>query len=133
MSTASKVIKNTGFLYVRMAATFIVSLWTTRIILNALGAENFGIYNVVGGTIALLGFLNAALASSTQRFLNVDEGRNDLENQRVTFNCSFILHLFLGLLLGVLLIALGVVFLTEYLTYRPEERQQQNSYLSLLQ
>ena len=51
MSTASRVIKNTGFLYARMIATLLVSLWTTRVILNALGDINFGIYNVVGGTI----------------------------------------------------------------------------------
>lgn len=110
MSTASRVIKNTGFLYVRMIATLFVSLWTTRIILDALGDINFGIYNVVGGTIALLGFLNAALATSTQRFLNVDEGKNDLENQRVTFNCSFFLHLGLGILLGILFLLSGVIF-----------------------
>lgn len=102
-----------------MAATFFVSLWTTRIILNALGADNFGIYNVVGGAIALLGFLNAALATSTQRFLNVGEGKNDLENQRVTFNCSFILHLVLGLTLGVLLIGLGFIFFNGVLDIPP--------------
>lgn len=130
MSTASRVIKNTGFLYARMIATLLVSLWTTRVILNALGDINFGIYNVVGGTIALLGFLNAALATSTQRFLNVDEGKKDLENQRITFNCSFVLHIGLGLLLGILFVLLGLIFFNGVLDI-PEGREHAAKFVYL--
>lgn len=110
MSTSSRVVKNTGFLYFRMVVTMIISLWTTRIILNALGAENFGIYNVVGGAIALLGFLNAAMAGATQRFLNVGEGNNSILKQTEVFNSAIFLHLIIGISSGLLLIVAGFIF-----------------------
>ena len=68
MSTATRVIKNTGYLYAKMGITMFISLYTTRLILNSLGASDFGIFNIVGGAIAMLGFLNAAMASATRRF-----------------------------------------------------------------
>lgn len=110
MSTSSRVIKNTGFLYLRMGITIVVSLWTTRIILNALGTDDFGIYNVVGGAISLLAFVNAALASATQRFLNIAEGHNDLNELRTIFNCAVGLHALAGIVFGLLLAVSGIVF-----------------------
>ena len=74
MSTSSRVIKNTGYLYVKMGVTIIVSLYTTRLILASLGASDFGIFNVVGGAIAMLGFFNSTLANATQRFMSYAEG-----------------------------------------------------------
>jgi O-antigen/teichoic acid export membrane protein len=68
-STANRIIKNTGFLYIKMGITMFISLYTTRLILNSLGATDFGIFNIIGGSIAMLGFLNAAMASATQRFI----------------------------------------------------------------
>lgn len=73
-STANRVIKNTGFLYAKMGITMFISLYTTRIILNSLGASDFGIFNIVGGVIFMLGFLNAALLSATQDFMSDSEG-----------------------------------------------------------
>ena len=64
------VIKNTLVLYVRMFITMGVSLYTSRLVLNALGVVDFGIYNVVGGVVGMFGFLNVSMASSTQLFLN---------------------------------------------------------------
>ncbi len=87
-----------------------ISLWTTRIILNALGEDNFGIYSVIGGAIALLGFLNAAMASSTQRFLNVGEGENDITKQKITFNSAIVVHLILGILFAVILLVAFLFF-----------------------
>lgn len=69
------VIKNTLVLYVRMFITMGVSLYTSRLVLNALGVVDFGIYNVVGGVVGMFGFLNVAMASSTQRFLNYELGK----------------------------------------------------------
>lgn len=74
MSTANRVIKNMAWLYAKMAITMFVSLYTTRLILNGLGASDFGIFNIVGGAIAMLGFLNTAMASATQRFMSYAEG-----------------------------------------------------------
>lgn len=83
-STANRVIKNTGYLYAKMGITMFVSLYTTRLILNSLGASDFGIFNIVGGAIAMLGFLNAAMANATQRFMSYSEGEGDRENRRAS-------------------------------------------------
>ena len=56
-----------------------ISLYTTRLVLNSLGAADFGIFNIVGGAIAMLGFLNASMASATQRFMSYSEGEGDKE------------------------------------------------------
>ena len=76
-NTANRIIKNTGFLYARMGITMFISLYTTRIILDSLGPSDFGIFNIIGGSIAMLGFLNASLASATQRFLSFTEEEDD--------------------------------------------------------
>ena len=89
-----------------MGITSILSLVTTRLILNSLGQADFGIYNVVGGAIAMLGFINAAMASTTQRFLNYSEGEGDPEKQRSVFNVSIILHSGIAALM-VLILALA--------------------------
>ena len=103
MSTAKRVIKNTGFLYVKMCITIFVSLYTTRLVLASLGAADFGIFNVVGGAIGLLGFLNSTLANATQRFLSYAEGAGVLDNKKKIFNISISLHLIIGIATVVLL------------------------------
>lgn len=106
MSTSTRVLKNTGYLYMKMAITLFVSLYTTRLILNALGASDFGIFNVVGGAIAMLGFLNQAMASATQRFMSFAEGEGKYEKKKIIFNISMILHIMIAfVVLIVLLIA----------------------------
>ena len=104
MSTSSRVIKNTSYLYIKMGITIIVSLYSTRIVLASLGASDFGIFNVVGGAIAMLGFLNSTLAHATQRFMSYAEGEGDLERKRSVFNVSVVLHLFIALVTVVLLL-----------------------------
>lgn len=109
-STANRVIKNTGYLYAKMGITVFVSLYTTRLILNSLGASDFGIFNIVGGAIAMLGFLNAAMASATQRFMSYSEGEGDKEKQKSIFNVSLILHLGISLVVGIVLFIAGYFF-----------------------
>ena len=108
--TANRVIKNTGYLYAKMAITMFVSLYTTRLILNSLGASDFGIYNIVGGVISMLGFLNAAMASSTQRFMNYAEGEGNNDKKIVIFNISIVLHVLVAAIVGVMLLISGVLF-----------------------
>ena len=119
--TASRVAINTGYLYARMGITMFVSLYTTRLVLNALGESDFGIFTIVGGTIALLGFFNASLSSSTQRFMSYAEGEGDLEKKKFIFNISTILHFTLGLIVALILIAAGFVFFNGLLNI-PKER-----------
>ena len=70
MSTTTRVIKNTGFLYVKMGITVFISLYTTRLILASLGASDFGVFNIVGGAITMLGLLKSTMANATQRFMS---------------------------------------------------------------
>lgn len=120
MSTANRVIKNTGFLYVKMGITMFISLYTTRLILNALGASDFGIFNIVGGAIAMLGFLNAAMASATQRFMSFAEGEGDKDKQKRIFNVSIILHFGIAILMGLALLIVGWFFFNGVLNIDPE-------------
>lgn len=110
MGTAERLIKNTFFLYTKMAITMFVAFLTTRIVLNALGKSDFGLFNVVGGAIALLGFLNVSMASTTQRFMNISEGEGNAEKQKTVFNVGLIIHFGLALLVGVVLFCLGFFF-----------------------
>lgn len=87
-----------------------ISLYTTRLILNSLGASDFGIFNIVGGAISMLGFLNAAMASATQRFMSYSEGEGNKKKQKSIFNISLILHFGIALIVGIALLVAGYFF-----------------------
>lgn len=110
MSTSTRVIKNTGYLYAKMFITMFISLYSTRLILKSLGASDFGIFNIVGGAIAMLGFLNAAMASTTQRFMSFSEGEGNKHKQKIIFNLGFSLHFLLSLIVGIILTIAGFIF-----------------------
>lgn len=120
-STANRIIKNTGYLYAKMGITMFISLYTTRLILNSLGASDFGIYNIVGGAIAMLGFLNSAMAGATQRFMSFTEGEGNKEKQKGIFNVSLVLHFCIAIIAGVALIIAGIFFFNGILNI-PTER-----------
>lgn len=115
MSTSTRIIKNTGFLYAKMAITVFLSLYSTRLILNALGASDYGVFNVVGGAIAMLGFLNASMAAATQRFMSYSEGEGNIEHIKQIFNNSLILHVIIALFIGIILISLEPVLFNHLL------------------
>jgi O-antigen/teichoic acid export membrane protein len=120
-STAKRVVMNTGILYAKMGITMFISLYTTRLILNSLGASDFGIFNIVGGAIAMLGFLNAAMAGATQRFMSYAEGEGNKDKQKSIFNISLVLHFGIAVLLGIVLLGAGYFFFNGILNI-PEER-----------
>lgn len=103
MSTSTRIIKNTGYLYVKMGITVLLSLYTTRLILASLGASDFGIFNLVGGVIFMLGFLNVTMANATQRFMSYAEGNGNIENKRRVFNVSLALHIAVAIVTGIIL------------------------------
>lgn len=115
-ATANRVIKNTAYLYAKMGITMFVSLYTTRLILNGLGASDFGIFNIVGGAIAMLGFLNAAMANATQRFMSYAEGEGNKEKQKYIFNISIVLHAAIAVIVGIALVGAGWFFFNGILT-----------------
>lgn len=121
MSGVNRVVKNTGFLYAKMGITIFVSFYTTRLILGALGVADFGIFNIVGGAIAMLGFFNAAMSSATQRFMTYTVGEGDIEKQKSIFNISIILHFIISLVAGILLLIAGYFFFNGLL-FIPIER-----------
>lgn len=106
MSTAKRVIKNTGFLYIKMGITVFISLYTTRLILSSLGASDFGIFNVIGGAIGMLGFLNSTLANATQRFMSYAEGEGTFENKIKIFNISVSLHFIIAGVTALMLLTI---------------------------
>lgn len=100
--TVNRVLKNSGYLYANMAFSMFVSLYSTRLILNALGASDFGIFCIIGGAIGMLGFLNAAMSSTTQRFINYAEGEGKPERKKSIFTVSISIHFLLSLLMVVI-------------------------------
>lgn len=104
-----------------MGITMFISLYTTRLILQGLGASDFGIYNTVGGAIAMLGFFNASLASATQRFMSYTEGEGDEEKKYKIFNVSYLLHFLLSLFVAFVLSVAGIFFFNGILNI-PEDR-----------
>ncbi|WP_158847917.1 oligosaccharide flippase family protein [Algibacter sp. L1A34] len=107
MKEAKRVAKNTGILYAQMFITVLMSLYATRLVLAALGAEDFGIFNVVGGAIAMLTFLNTAMASASQRFMSFAQGQGDFKKQKNIFNISLVLHFFIAIVVVILLEIVG--------------------------
>lgn len=116
-----RIAKNTIFLYFRMIFVLFVSLYTSRVVLNTLGVEDFGVYNVVAGFVSMFSFLNATLSSSMQRFYNF-EGTNDVENGCHRVYCTgLILHFILAVILLLLLETVGLWYVNTVMVV-PEDR-----------
>ena len=116
-----RIVKNTVFLYIRMLIVMFVSIFTSRVILNSLGSSDYGIYNVVGGVVTMMGFLNGALSAATSRFLTFELGRNNIEELKKTFSASLNLHILVGLLVIIVGESAGVWYLYNMMVM-PEER-----------
>lgn len=110
-------------LYIRMLLTLGVSLYTSRIILNTLGVEDYGIYNVVGGFVTMFGFLNNAMATATQRFLSFEIGKKDFKQLNNVFSMSINIHFVIALLILVLAETVGLWFVNTQLTI-PVDRME---------
>lgn len=108
---SKRIAKNTILLYVRMLITMMVSLYTSRIVLEVLGVDDFGIYNVVGGIVVVLSFLNNSMTTSTQRFLNFELGTNNKDGLKQIFSTAVLLHLIIGALIIILALTVGAYFL----------------------
>lgn len=122
MSKSSRIIKNTGVLYIRTVVSLVVNIFTTRILLEALGASDYGLYNVVGGSIAMLGFISASMSSTTQRFISHAEGSGNTERVKSIFNNSLLIHNLLALLSVIILLIAGLFFFNGILSI-PEGKQ----------
>lgn len=115
------IAKNTLVLYLRMILSTVVSLYTSRVILEYLGITDYGIYNVAGGIVSILGVFSTSLSSSTQRFLNICIGESDDKKLFQMFNKSITLHLILGILILLVGETVGLWLINNKLVI-PEDR-----------
>lgn len=92
-----------------------VSLYTSRVVLNELGVIDFGVYNVVGGIVAMLAFLNGSMTLATQRYLAFDMGKNDTAHLRITFSTAFNIHLIIAVLTVILAETIGIWLFDNYI------------------
>ncbi len=97
-----RIAKNTALLYLRLLFSMAISLYTSRVILSALGVEDFGIYNVVGGIVVMFGFLNNAMSASTQRFLTYEIGKGDYIQLNRIFSMSITIHALIAVIVLIL-------------------------------
>lgn len=120
-SNNKRIAKNTMMLYVRMLLNVVVSLYTSRVVLQTLGVEDYGIYGVVGGVVAMFSFLNSTMAAATSRFLSFEMGKGDKERIRDTFSSALIIHIGIALLVFILAETVGLWFLNNKIVI-PEGR-----------
>lgn len=120
MSTNSdnkkRIAKNTLLLYVRMLFLMLVSLYTSRVILNALGVQDFGIYNVVGGVVMMFTVISGSLSGAISRFITFELGKGDKEKLVKVFSASVTIQFFLSLIIVILIESVGVWFLNSKMT-----------------
>ena len=91
-----RIAKNTLLLYIRMFFIMAVALFTSRVVLSTLGVEDFGIFNVVGGVVSMLGILNGAMSVSTQRYLTFELGRGDEVRLKQVFSVCLLIFIILS-------------------------------------
>lgn len=115
-----RILKNTAMLYIRMFLTMAVSLYTSRVVLQVLGVEDFGIYNVVGGIIGMLAFFNGSMATATQRFLNYEMGKGHEANLEKVFSVSLISYAGIAFLSLIVAETIGLWFVYNKLVISPD-------------
>lgn len=116
-----RIARNTLMLYLRMLFGMLVALYTSRLVLQTLGEEDYGIYNVVGGVVAMFSLISGSLSSSVGRFLTFELGRGNEEGLKRIFATSLSIHAVLALIILVLVETVGVWFLNSHMTI-PTER-----------
>lgn len=121
ISSNKTIAKNTVFLYFRMMFSMVVALFTSRINFLVLGVTDKGIYQVVGGLVAMFTFMNGSLAGATSRFLTYELGRGDNERLKKTFSAALNIHILVAIIVLVLAETIGLWFLENKLVI-PEER-----------
>ena len=110
-----RIAKNTLLLYFRMLLMMFVTLFTSRVVLDKLGVTDYGIYNVVGGVVAMLGFLNSSMSNAVQRYLSFEIGKNNDEGVNRIFNVSLLTHAGIAAFVFIALEIAGVWYLNTHM------------------
>lgn len=121
ISNNKRIAKNTLLLYFRMLLLMVISLYTSRVILNALGVEDYGIYNVVGGVVTMFSMLSGSLTAAIQRFLNFELGTGNIEKLKKIFSSAITIQIGLVVIIVILAETLGLWFMNTKLVI-PEDR-----------
>lgn len=121
MTDNSRIARNTVYLYLRMLVMMVLSLYTSRIVLNMLGIEDYGIFNVVGGLVALVSYINQAMSNASVRFLTFSIGNPERYSVREVFNTTLRTHIILALVVLVLVETVGLWFLYHKLVIPAEK------------
>lgn len=116
----SRIAHNTFFLYLRMTIVLFVSLYTARIVLQVLGADNYGIYNVVCGFVSLFSVLNVTLTNGTQRYYNEEIGKNNQEGVTNVFNAALRIQVLIAIILFLILEVIGIWYIDNKMVIAPE-------------
>lgn len=110
-SDTKRIAKNTGFLYMRMLVMMVIGFITARVMLEALGVNNYGINNVVGGLVSMFSMLSASLSGAVSRFFTFGLGKGDMMRLRVIFSTSINIHILLAVVVVLAIEVVGVWFL----------------------
>lgn len=129
LETSNKrIAKNTLLLYARMILLLSISLYTSRVVLATLGVSDYGVYNVVGGIVLILCFLNNSMAGATQRFLNIELGKKSEDGVVKVFRTAQYIHLIIAVIVFLLAETIGIWFLNTYMNI-PSERMIAANYV----
>lgn len=120
MNASTRIIVNTGAQYGRAIICALLSLYSTRLILNVLGMSDYGIYTLIAGVVALLGFITNALVITTQRYLSYHRGQGDTRRLRTIFANSLMLHIGFAIVIGFVLLVLMPWLFGGILNIEPE-------------
>ena len=127
INNASRIGKNTLVLYVRMFFVLLLSLYTSRVVLRALGVDDFGLYNVIAGVVALFTFLRTSMEKATQRFLNVEMATPGGDVNKV-FCINQTIHIFIAVIIFILAETIGLWFVNTYINI-PAGREMAANYI----
>ena len=118
-----RIAKNTLLLYVRMILIMIISLFTSRVNLQSLGDEDFGIYNVVGGVVAMFSVISGTLATAISRFITFELGRNNDKKINIVFSTSVTIQLFLAVFIVIIaeIVGILIIALKQYRLYHSND------------
>lgn len=117
---SKRIAKNTIFLYARLILVFGVTLYTSRVVLDKLGVDDYGLYNVVFSVIGLLSFLNGTLSAGTSRFITFDLGKNNKERLKTTFSTALYTHVLLAGIILLLGETLGIWYVHNVMVCPPD-------------
>ena len=110
-----RIAKNTLLLYFRMLLTMLVTLYTSRVVLRELGVDDYGIYNVVGGVVAMFNVISGALSSAISRFITFELGRNNLDKLKKVFSSAITIQIFIAFVILILAESAGLWFINNKL------------------